>query len=97
MFMVTAFRTFDFTFHILCSHILVSLECHLKIILNTEQCFANKMPINYFGNITKFIYLGTSVANQNYIPRKIKRKLESGNVTRHSLKKLVFSVSQPTM
>jgi hypothetical protein len=42
-------------------------------------------------NVSQFIYLGTTVANQSLIQEEIKRRLNSGNACYHSMQNLLFS------
>jgi hypothetical protein len=42
-------------------------------------------------NVSRFIYLGTTVTNQNLIQEKIKRGLSSGNACYHSVQSLLSS------
>jgi hypothetical protein len=43
----------------------------------------------FFGNVSQFIYLGTTVTNQSLIQEEIKRRLNSGNVCYHSVHSLL--------
>jgi hypothetical protein len=40
--------------------------------------------------VEQFIYLGTTLTNQNLIPEEIKKRLKPGNVYYYSAQKLIF-------
>jgi hypothetical protein len=46
---------------------------------NAEQNHDIKTANSSFENVAQFKYLGSKIANQNFIQEKIKRRLKSGN------------------
>jgi hypothetical protein len=50
-----------------------------------------KIGNSSFENVSQFIYLGTTLTNQNLIQEEIKRKLNSGNACYHSAQNLLSS------
>jgi hypothetical protein len=55
---------------------------------NSGQIHDIKRANTAFENMAQFRYLGTTVTNQNLIQEKIKRRLISGNVCYHSVRKV---------
>jgi hypothetical protein len=51
-----------------------------------------KIGSRCFENVAQFKYLGTTVTNQNFIQKEIKRSLNSGNVCYHSVQKFCLLV-----
>jgi hypothetical protein len=56
---------------------------------NARQNHVINMANTYFENVAQFIYLGTTVTNQNLIQKEIKRSLNSGNVCYHSIQNII--------
>jgi hypothetical protein len=52
---------------------------------NTGQSYDIKIANRCFENAEKFIYLGTTITNQNLIQDEMKRRLNSGNACYHSV------------
>jgi hypothetical protein len=52
--------------------------------LNAGQIYNIKIANTCFENVAQFIYLGTTIANQNLIQEEIKRRLNLGNACYHS-------------
>jgi hypothetical protein len=50
-----------------------------------------KIANTSFKNVSQFKYLGTTVSNQNFIQKEIKRRLNSGNACYHSVQNLLSS------
>ena len=50
-----------------------------------------KIDNSSYERVEEFIYLATSLTNQNCIQEKIKSRLESGNVCYHSVRNLLSS------
>jgi hypothetical protein len=50
-----------------------------------------KIPNRIFEKVAEFIYLRTTVTNQNLIQEEIRRRLNSGNACYHSVQKLLPS------
>jgi hypothetical protein len=63
------------------------LSRHQNVGQNRDIKIANKS----FENVSQFIYLGTTVANQNLMQEEIKRRLNSGNACYHSVQSLLSS------
>jgi hypothetical protein len=58
---------------------------------NAGQTREIKIGNRSFENVSQFKYLGTSIANQNFIQEEIKRRLNSGNECYHSVQNLLSS------
>jgi hypothetical protein len=58
---------------------------------NAGQHREIKIGNRSFENESQFKYLGTTVTNQNLIQEEIKRRLNSGNASYHSVQKLLSS------
>jgi hypothetical protein len=52
---------------------------------NAGQNYDIKVSNRCFENVANFKYLGTTITNQNMIQKEIKRRLNSGNASYHSL------------
>jgi hypothetical protein len=63
------------------------LSCHQNAGQNRDIKIANRS----FENVSQFKYFWTAVTNQNFITKKIKRRLNSGDACYHSVQNLVFS------
>jgi hypothetical protein len=63
------------------------LPRHQNVGQNRDIETANKS----FESVSQFIYLGTTVTNQNMIQEQIKRRLNSGNACYHSVHNLLSS------
>jgi hypothetical protein len=62
---------------------------------NAGQIRDIKIANRSFENVSQFIYLGTTVINQNLIQEEIKRRLSSGNACYHSVYSLMSSSLLP--
>jgi ribosomal protein S2 len=63
------------------------LSCQQNIGQNRDKKIANRS----FENVSQFRYLGTTVTNQNFIQKGIKRRLNSGNACNHSVQNFLSS------
>jgi hypothetical protein len=63
------------------------LSRHQNVSQNRDIKIANRS----FGNVSQFIYFGTTVTNQILIHEKMKRGFNSGNACYHSVKNLLSS------
>jgi hypothetical protein len=61
----------------------VGLEVNAERTKYTHQNPDIKITNRSFENMAQFIYLGTTVTNQNLIQEEIKRRLNSGNACYH--------------
>jgi hypothetical protein len=59
------------------------------MLLSRRQKIGQKRIIKIgnrsFEDVTKFIYLGTTLTDQNYVHEEIKSRLNSGNACYHSV------------
>jgi len=58
---------------------------------NTEQSHSMKTDNSSFERVEEFIYLGTTLTNQNSLQEEIKRRMKSGNACYHSVQNLFYS------
>jgi hypothetical protein len=58
---------------------------------NAGQNYGIKIAKRCFENVAKLRYLGTSIKNQNLIQEEIKRRLNSGDASYHSVQNLLSS------
>jgi hypothetical protein len=63
------------------------LSPHQRAAQNRDIKITNR----FFENLAQFIYMGTTVTNQNLIQEDIKRILNSGNAYYHSVQNLLSS------
>jgi hypothetical protein len=63
------------------------LSHHQNVGKNQDVKIGNRS----FKNVLQFIYLGTTVTNQNLILEEIKRRLKSGNACYHLVQNLLSS------
>jgi hypothetical protein len=61
------------------------LSCHQNAGQNHDMKIGNRC----FESVTQFRYLGTTITSQNLIQEKMKRRLNSGNASYHSVQKLL--------
>jgi hypothetical protein len=76
-------------YFLFCARIL-GFECssrHQNVGQNRDIKIVNRS----FENVSQFIYLGTTVTNQNLIQEEITRSLNSGNACYHSVQNLLSS------
>jgi hypothetical protein len=62
----------------------ILLSCHQNAGQNRDIKEANRC----FENVAQFRHLGTTITNQNLIQEEIKKKINSGNSSYHSVQKL---------
>jgi hypothetical protein len=74
-------------------HLQVSVEETKYMLLSRHQNAGQDHDIKRanrsFENVSQFIYLGTTVKNQNLIQKEIKRRFNSGNASYHSVQNLL--------
>jgi ribosomal protein S2 len=58
---------------------------------NAGQNHNMKTANRFFESVAQFRYLGTTITNQNLIQEEIKRRLNSGNASYHSVQNLLSS------
>jgi hypothetical protein len=58
---------------------------------NAGQNHDTKIANRSYENVSQFIYLGTTVTNNNLIQEEIKKRLNSFNACYHSVKKYLSS------
>jgi cell shape-determining protein MreC len=63
------------------------VSCHQDVGQNCDIKLANTL----FENVSQFKYLETTVTNQNLIQEEVKRRLNSGNASYHSVQNLPSS------
>jgi hypothetical protein len=59
---------------------------------NTGHSHNIKIDNSSFSRVEEFIYLGTTLRNQNFIQEEIKRRLKSENACCHSVQNLLSSI-----
>ena len=81
----------------------VSKETGLEVNVDKTKCMvmsqdqnagrSHNIKIDYssFERVKQFEYLGTTLANQNFIEEAIKNRLKSGNACYHSVQNLLSS------
>jgi hypothetical protein len=57
---------------------------------NAGQYHNMKTANRFFENVAQLKYLGITITNQNLIREAMKRRLNSGNASRHSVQNTVF-------
>jgi len=58
---------------------------------NARRIHSVRIDNSTFERVEEFKYLGTTLTNQNYIPKEIKNRLRSGNACYHSVQNLLSS------